>query len=781
MNTNNTLQSDTLLQGKSYTYTIQQVLGQGSFGITYLATTKVKIAGALGALETTMQVAIKEFFMRDINGRNENTVTTGSQGGLYANYKKKFAREAENLSKLDHPNIVKVLEYFEANNTIYYAMEYVEGGSLDAYITQKDGLPEAECVKYAKQIGTALSYMHAHKMLHLDLKPGNVMLRKNGDAVLIDFGLSKQYDESGNPETSTTVGGGTPGYAPIEQANYHEGKGFPVTMDVYALGATMFKMLTGVRPPEAVEILNEGFPAYELQKHQVSDALIACVAKAMSALRKDRPQNIDAFLELLGGKDSSGKKRIRLHNSIDDILVSFTDSPFPGYRSFIAKFTRASITVQTFIGNELITKKAIPYSPAQFEALISAINALKLYKVSADPRKQSEGGETIRLEVENKLEVYHYGSRGSQEGTLTGDVYPLLELIQKEIPDFSDLWIKRQEPPHVSDFKPTGNFWQKYQKVIIGGLVGGLVAAGFVMISNTIQSGSPTPAESSAMDAFTVDSVYVSEDESDNETAVQLQAQPISKDFVLMEKGELLNYEVQLDKYINISVDSFYISKYELTQGEYERVMQHIEPENYTYNIGGSGKKNYIFIRNDSLPVIGTITNIAEYCNRRSEIEGYDGFYTITDTHVIVNPNGNGYRLPTEVEWLYAAHAGNLHETYKYAGSNKVAEVAWYGGNSKNKPHKVGLKKPNGKGLYDMTGNITEYIWGKCDFADPNTLRLQTYMDYENWVGTIDEIVGGFSPYLGARIILIPKKMNNRNLLIDIPTSTDRLIKDLKQ
>ena len=430
----NTLQSGTLLQGKSYTYTIQKVLGQGSFGITYLATTKVKIAGALGALETTMQVAIKEFFMRDINGRNENTVTTGSQGGLYANYKKKFAREAENLSKLDHPNIVKVLEYFEANNTIYYAMEYVEGGSLDAYITQKGGLPEAECVKYAKQIGAALSYMHAHKMLHLDLKPGNVMLRKNGDVVLIDFGLSKQYDESGNPETSTTVGGGTPGYAPLEQANYHEGKDFPVTMDVYALGATMFKMLTGVRPPEAVEILNEGFPAYELQKHQVSDALIACVAKAMSALRKDRPQNIDAFLELLGGKDSSGKKRIRLHNSIDDILVSFTDSPFPGYRSFIAKFTRASATVQTFIENELITKKTIAYSPAQFETLISTINTLKLYKVSADLKKQSMGGETIRLEVENKLDVYHYGSRGSQEGTLTGDVYPLLELIQKEKP-----------------------------------------------------------------------------------------------------------------------------------------------------------------------------------------------------------------------------------------------------------------------------------------------------------------------------------------------------------
>ena len=298
----NTLKQNTILYGKSHTYTIERVLGQGSFGITYLAMTQVKVSGALGELETTIQVAIKEFFMRDINGREENTVTCGSRGGVYYDYKKKFSREAENLSKLNHPHIVKVLEYFEANNTVYYAMEYVDGGNLDAYIAQQKGLTEAESIKYAKQIGDALSYMHAHKMLHLDLKPGNIMLRKNKEAVLIDFGLSKQYDENGKPETSTTVGSGTPGYAPIEQSNYHEGKSFPATMDVYVLGATIYKMLTGVRPPEASEILNDGFPAYELQKRQVSDSLIASIAKVMSAMKKDRPQSVAAFLEVLGNE-----------------------------------------------------------------------------------------------------------------------------------------------------------------------------------------------------------------------------------------------------------------------------------------------------------------------------------------------------------------------------------------------------------------------------------------------------------------------------------------------
>ena len=230
------LAAGTTLQGGAYRYRIERVLGQGSFGITYLAATRVKVSGALGELETDMRVAVKEFFMKDVNGREESTVTSGSKDGLFADYKRKFRREAENLSRLRHPHIVRVLETFEANGTAYYAMEYCEGGCLNELADKRGGLPEEEAVGYAVQIGEALAYMHAHKMLHLDVKPGNAMLRGDGSVALIDFGLSKQYGEDGEPESSTSVGGGTPGYAPLEQAQYREGRDFPVTMDVYALG-----------------------------------------------------------------------------------------------------------------------------------------------------------------------------------------------------------------------------------------------------------------------------------------------------------------------------------------------------------------------------------------------------------------------------------------------------------------------------------------------------------------------------------------------------------------
>ena len=291
----------TQLKGAAYTYTIEKILGQGTFGITYLATSKVQIDGALGALETTLTVAIKEFFMHDLNGRRGNEVTCSSQGGIYEHYRRKFAREAQNLSKLRHPNIVRVLESFEANNTVYYAMEFCEGGSLDEMIAAQGGLSEAVALDYARQIGSALDYMHSEKILHLDLKPGNVMLRKNGSVALIDFGLSKQYDEEGAPESSTTIGGGTPGYAPIEQANYREGGQFAAAIDVYALGATLFKMLTGERPAEASVLLNEGFPAEKLTAKGVSEQTIAVVAKAMEGLKRNRYATVAEFLKALDG------------------------------------------------------------------------------------------------------------------------------------------------------------------------------------------------------------------------------------------------------------------------------------------------------------------------------------------------------------------------------------------------------------------------------------------------------------------------------------------------
>ena len=280
------LPTGTVLKGGSYSYVLMKVLGQGSFGITYLA------RSVAGNDEAEQLFCIKEFFMRDINGRKSTVVTSSNRKGMFQYYKHKFEQESDHLSRLRHPNIVMVTDAFRTNSTSYYVMQYIDGQSLDTYIEHRGKLAVGEAVDIARQICSALACMHSKGMLHLDVKPANVMVTDGHKAILIDFGLSKQYDSSGQPESSTTIGAGTPGYAPIEQANHRDGTDFPVQMDVYALGATLFKMLTGQRPPEASDILNQGFPTKTMQQAAVPKHIIEVVKKSMAPQRSMRYQTV---------------------------------------------------------------------------------------------------------------------------------------------------------------------------------------------------------------------------------------------------------------------------------------------------------------------------------------------------------------------------------------------------------------------------------------------------------------------------------------------------------
>ena len=176
------LTKDTLLHGG--TYKIVKMLGQGSFGITYLAEHT-----SLGK-----KVAIKEFFMKELNSRSDDgSITGSSDGSLSYNYAQKFRKEAQNLARLEHSNIVRVTDCFDENGTFYYVMDYIEGQDLNSYVKQH-ALSETEAVAFFKDVANALIYMHDEKhMLHLDLKPGNVMRRNSdGHIFLIDFGLSRE-------------------------------------------------------------------------------------------------------------------------------------------------------------------------------------------------------------------------------------------------------------------------------------------------------------------------------------------------------------------------------------------------------------------------------------------------------------------------------------------------------------------------------------------------------------------------------------------------------------
>lgn len=303
------LKQGTLLQGGKYR--IEKVLGQGGFGITYLA-------------DNTMldgKVAIKEFFFKDYCERDNLTshVTIGTSGNrdMVNRFKQKFIKEARTIFKLAHPNIVHILDVFEENETAYYVMEYLENGSLADKVKHEGFLSEESATCYILQIADALDYIHKKNMNHLDIKPSNIMLNVKNEAVLIDFGLSKQYDVITGTQTSTTPVGISEGYAPMEQYKQGGVREFSPQTDIYALGATFFKLLTGITPPSASDVNNDGVPIEELEDRGVSQHVADAICKAMESRKRYRLMSIDGFRKLISNPIS-----LNLPESIERTILT---------------------------------------------------------------------------------------------------------------------------------------------------------------------------------------------------------------------------------------------------------------------------------------------------------------------------------------------------------------------------------------------------------------------------------------------------------------------------
>lgn len=314
MKTGNSLPAGFQLKGNERTYTIAETLGHGGFGITYRAKAEVKVGG----IRMKVDFALKEFFMRDDCERQANAsiVYSNPARDRVENSRKDFINEALRLKKIgfSHPNIVGFDEVFEANNTAYYVMEYLRGKSLGDYVKEHGPLTEAETIRLMQPVMEAVELLHRNRICHLDIKPDNIMLEQeeNGNIrpVLIDFGLSKHYDNTGHATSTINTFGYSEGYAPAEQ--YRGITTFSPTADIYALGATLWHCLTGKTPAPALD-LRAGELAATLPA-EVSEPMRHTIA-VMTLDQHQRPDSLDTLLPLAADPEPADSAATKIVNA----------------------------------------------------------------------------------------------------------------------------------------------------------------------------------------------------------------------------------------------------------------------------------------------------------------------------------------------------------------------------------------------------------------------------------------------------------------------------------
>ncbi len=287
INSQSMLRIGTILRG---IYKIESYLSSGGFGNTYIAKN----------IEFDEQYAIKEFFWKGVAERDENQTTVSISNSEnvdnFNTQREKFKKEARRLRQLNNTHIVKVYDLFEENGTAYYVMDYVDGENLSTRLKRtNEPLTETEVRNILPQVLDALKAVHAAGIWHLDLKPANIMVDKSGNVKLIDFGASKQLNAQKGGATTSTAISYTNGYAPREQMEQNYDKFGPWT-DIYALGATLYALLTNKRPPLPTDIDDDisddkhvalPFPA------TVSEEMKSLVLKMMKTNRMQRPQSVE--------------------------------------------------------------------------------------------------------------------------------------------------------------------------------------------------------------------------------------------------------------------------------------------------------------------------------------------------------------------------------------------------------------------------------------------------------------------------------------------------------
>jgi len=651
-------------------YRILSVLGHGGFGITYLAQdTKLNL-----------RVAIKEYFPTDLAVREESY----SVQPKFQKYKKNFVwglkgflKEGQALATFQHPSIVRVLRYFEAHNTAYIVMEYEQGQSLSNALKNASTFTEAQIMTILPPLLSGLQAVHEKGFLHRDIKPGNIYLRdKDNTPVLLDFGAARYA--LGNLSRSITALV-TPGYTPFEQYQTKGPLG-PWT-DIYAVGAVLYRAISGQKPVEAparinmVKLNDEKDPLEPITKigrRKYSKHLLQGIDWALQISEKDRPQNVEEWAAAML------------------FPLEPSSPPHPKNRGWILAgvIVATGFNVGYFIYHhaQLRQQKTLAIQKLQEQATAETARLTQL---------QSEQLQQKTLEIQKLQEkVTAETARLTQLQSEQSALKKAIEKARQQIRDISNT--KEFEEQKLKDISNTKEFEEQrlkelrrqikkleqqriYEAARLAKLLKSITDAGTKIIGNNFRD--------------------------------SLQNGSLGPEMVVVPAGRFRMGDSQDGGYKDeqpvrwVSVNHFAIGRYEVTFEEYDRFAEATGREKPDDQGWGRGLQ----------PVINVSWE---------EATAYAAWLSLQ--------TGQQYRLPTEAEWEYAARAGT--ESQYWWGNEMVSKKANCNGcnsqwdNKKTAP--VGSFSSNAFGLYDTVGNVWE--WTCSEYERQYVGKEQQCINNEN-------------------------------------------------